>query len=388
MSRPTTALVIGGGIAGSASALALRRAGIEPLVCEARPAPADEGAMLTVATNGLAALRALGAEERVLEASFATPLITLRNAAGKRLGETRTGTEPPARTMQRAALAGALRDEALARGVALEDGRRLVALAQEGDGVRATFADGTQHAADVGVGCDGIGSAVRAIVDPSAPAPRPARLLNAWGIARGVATGVAPGGYDMTFGTRAFFGFVPAPDGDVWWFANVPVPAAASWDDPRATLLGLVAADAGAATALIEASPAVGGPLPIRTLPPLPCWHADRIVLAGDAAHAVSPASGQGASLALEDAVVLARCLQEADAPAAAFAQFEAERRPRVERIARWAERIGSTKTPGPVGARIRDAVMPLVLRLTADGKAQREIYDHVVAAPAAPALR
>ncbi|MET0770983.1 MAG: FAD-dependent monooxygenase, partial [Solirubrobacteraceae bacterium] len=78
MSRPGSALVIGGGIAGPATALALHRAGIEPVVCEARPAPADEGAMLTVATNGLAALRALGVEERVREASFATPVITLR----------------------------------------------------------------------------------------------------------------------------------------------------------------------------------------------------------------------------------------------------------------------------------------------------------------------
>ena len=111
-------------------------------------------------------------------------------------------------------------------------------------------------------------------------------------------------------------------------------------------------------------------------------------MLAGDAAHAVSPSSGQGASLALEDAVVLARCLQEAEEPRAAFARYEAERRPRVERIARWAERIGSAKTPGPAGARVRDAVMPLVLRLTAGGKAQREMYDHVVAPPAAPALR
>ena len=192
----------------------------------------------------------------------------------------------------------------------------------------------------------------------------------------------------MTFGRHAFFGFVPAPDDEVWWFANVPAGAPVGWGDPRAALLELFAPDAGAATALIAASPAVGGPLPIRTLPRLPRWHAGRIVLAGDAAHAVSPSSGQGASLALEDAVVLARCLREAAGPETAFARYEAERRPRVERIARWAERIGSAKTPGPVGARIRDAVMPLVLRLMADGKAQREIHDHLVAPPAEPALR
>ena len=388
MSRPTSALVVGGGIAGPATALALRQAGIEPVVCEARGAPADEGAMLTVATNGLAALRALGAEERVRAASFATPAITLRNADGRRLGETRTGTEPAARTMQRAALAGALRDEALDRGLELEDGRRLVALEPAGDGVRATFADGSERTADVVIGCDGIGSTVRAIVDPAAPEPGRARLLNAWGIARGVATGVPSGGYDMTFGG--------APSS-----ASCRRRATRSGGSPTCrrarpragTTRGPRCWPSSRRTRAqrrhsIAASQAIGGPLPIRTLPPLPRWHAGRIVLAGDAAHAVSPSSGQGASLALEDAVVLARCLQEAEEPRAAFARYEAERRPRVERIARWAERIGSAKTPGPAGARVRDAVMPLVLRLTAGGKAQREMYDHVVAPPAAPALR
>ena len=96
----------------------------------------------------------------------------------------------------------------------------------------------------------------------------------------------------------------------------------------------------------------------------------------GDAAHAPSPTSGQGASLAIEDGVVLAKCLR--DLPATeALARFEALRRPRVERIVKAAARINNSKAAGPVGARLRDAMLPWILKLTATGKAHRETYGY-----------
>ncbi|MEY9887641.1 2-polyprenyl-6-methoxyphenol hydroxylase-like FAD-dependent oxidoreductase [Catenulispora sp. MAP5-51] len=66
-------------------------------------------------------------------------------------------------------------------------------------------------------------------------------------------------------------------------------------------------------------------------LPPGLRWHTPRAVLIGDAAHAASPATGQGASMALEDAVILAKALRDAPTPAAAFADYDRLRRPRVE---------------------------------------------------------
>jgi 2-polyprenyl-6-methoxyphenol hydroxylase-like FAD-dependent oxidoreductase len=100
------------------------------------------------------------------------------------------------------------------------------------------------------------------------------------------------------------------------------------------------------------------------------------MVVVGDAAHAPSPTSGQGASLSIEDALVLATCLRDgADVPTA-LAAFEAARRPRVERIIRWAARINNSKAAGPVGRVLRDAMMPPILRLTGDTKALRETFD------------
>src|SRR3954447_15293859 len=88
-SMTNTAVVAGGGIAGTVAALALHQAGLTPLVYESRPAGADErGAFLTVAVNGLAALRTLGLDPaEVLAAGYPTPGMTLDNGAGRRLAE-------------------------------------------------------------------------------------------------------------------------------------------------------------------------------------------------------------------------------------------------------------------------------------------------------------
>jgi 2-polyprenyl-6-methoxyphenol hydroxylase-like FAD-dependent oxidoreductase len=86
------------------------------------------------------------------------------------------------------------------------------------------------------------------------------------------------------------------------------------------------------------------------------------MVLVGDAVHAASPASGQGASMAFEDAVTLALCLRDRPSPAEAFAAYERLRRRRVEAVVARGKRAGDAKAPGPVGRWIRDRlVMPLV---------------------------
>ncbi len=99
MSSIRTALVIGGGIAGPTAAMALQKAGIEAVVYEAYPSTADRvGAFLTLASNGVDALRVVDADGPVLAAGFPTPRITLRSGTGKRLGESRLGEVLPAGT--------------------------------------------------------------------------------------------------------------------------------------------------------------------------------------------------------------------------------------------------------------------------------------------------
>jgi FAD-dependent urate hydroxylase len=178
--------VIGGGIAGLATAMALQRAGIDAVVYEAHLTGADSaGVFLTVASNGIDALRVLGADEPFLHAGFPTPKITLRSGTGKRLGESRTGRSLPdgttSQTIKRAHLHWVPHEEASRRGARVEHGKRLVDAQETGDAVRAVFEDGSEALGDVLIGCDGVHSTVRRIIDPAAPAPSYSGLVGTGG---------------------------------------------------------------------------------------------------------------------------------------------------------------------------------------------------------------
>src|SRR5205085_1824049 len=92
----------------------------------------------------------------------------------------------------------------------------------------------------------------------------------------------------------------------------------------------------------------------------------DSIVIIGDPAHAVSPASGQGASLAAEDAVTLALCLREAPSVPEALRAYEQRRRARVQRVVAWGSSMNNTKKQGLAGRMLRDIALPIILKKSA----------------------
>jgi 2-polyprenyl-6-methoxyphenol hydroxylase-like FAD-dependent oxidoreductase len=374
------ALVVGGGIAGIASALALQKAGFEPQVFEAYGRSADGvGAFLTLAVNGLEALAAIDVDPAAL-GGFETPTMELYLGDGRRLTSFSFGAEPgrPApRTIGRAELYSALRREAERRGIAIAYGKALEDAETDEAGVVARFADGSTARGDVLIGADGLRSRVRALVDARAPRARYVGLLNTGGYARGVSVDGAPGTMRFYFGKRCFFGYVPHPNGEVWWFANparskeptreeLAAITPAAW---RTELRDLFADDAFPARAIIDATPDVATGWATYDFPTVPVWHRDRMIIVGDAAHAASPSSGQGASMAIEDAVVLAKCFRDAPDVSSAFARYEATRRPRVERVVREGKKSGDGKTPGRFGRVFRDAV----LRVIFSGERQRD---------------
>jgi FAD-dependent urate hydroxylase len=393
------ALVIGGGIAGPVTAIALRRAGFDVTVHEAYDRAADGvGSYLTLAVNGVRALRSLGLDAPVLRAGVPTTSMVLELGSGRRLTEF---TDPPSpdgirtTTILRGDLYTSLRDEAVRQGVRVEYGHRLVDASSHGTGVTAVFADGGTDTGDLLIGADGLRSRVRSIIDPSAPPARYGGLLNTAGFAHGVRTGGRPGALYLVFGRRSFFGYLPVPDGyghdgEVWWFANPPrrtepAPgelAAIPAERWRAELLDLFAKDSGPALDLINASAGILAGWGTYDFPSVPRWHRDRMIIIGDAAHATSPASGQGASMAIEDAVVLAGCLDRCPEVPTAFAAFEALRRERVEKVVATGRRNGSQKVPGPFGRVTRDLMLraffsaPVQRRRTVDTLAWMREYD------------
>ncbi len=374
----TTAIVIGAGIAGPVAAMSLQRAGISATVCEARPEEGCHlGSFLTIQPNGLDALRAVDAAERVLDLGFPTPSMRFRSGSGKTLGDLPNGRLEDgtvSRTLKRSDLYGALRQEALDRGIGVLHGKRLTDAVAYGDGVRASFEDGTTAEADLLVGADGVHSVVRRLIDPGAATPRRLPILNIGGFARGIRLPGEPGVYTMMFGKRSFLGWATAPDGAVWWFANPPRAEGMTDADVRGLgsehlrswLLELHAEDSFPIRDLLDATPHPLQAWPVHDLPEVARWHRDRMVILGDAAHAASPTSGQGASLAAEDAVLLAKCLRDVGNVAGALEAFERVRRPRVERVVAHAAKTSSMKVPGPVGRVLRDLMMPFFLRRVA----------------------
>ena len=392
MNRSRQALIIGGGIAGPAAAMALLKADIEPVVYEAHPVPEPgAGSFLTLATNGIGALRTLGEAEGATAVGFPTTAMVFWTGSGKRLGEAQVSIAledgTTGRTLKRADLYRVMRQEALRCGIRFEHGKRLVSAAESRDGVRATFADGSEAAGDLLVGADGVHSTVRRLIDPDAPAPRYARLVNLGGFVRGVAVDADPGTYHMIFGTRAFFSYALAPDGEVWWFANLPQPREPSREtlrgitsgEWRRRLVETFAGDVGPAVALIEATTHELEATVFHTLPSLPRWHSERMIVIGDAAHAPSPSSGQGASLSIEDAVQLGKSLRDHPDLASALAAVESIRRQRVEPIVKAAARVNNNKAATGVARVLRDLMLPVGLKLMTSSRQARRLYGYKI---------
>ncbi len=96
----------------------------------------------------------------------------------------------------------------------------------------------------------------------------------------------------------------------------------------------------------------------------MPHWYRGRMVLVGDAVHAPSNSTGQGASLAIESAIQLARCLRDLPDAQTAFAAYEGLRRARVERITKRGARLNHAKAPGPIARKMMQLVMPVMFKM------------------------
>ncbi|WP_331770268.1 FAD-dependent monooxygenase (plasmid) [Embleya sp. NBC_00888] len=373
-------IVIGGGVAGAASAIALRRLGLDVTVYEAYAEPAGRvGSFLSLAGNGLRVLRSLGVLEQVQRAGFAVPRQRMWSSSGKLLADVPRGRlgddDLHSVTLMRGALVEALRAEAVAAGAIVVTGERLVDAVATGSGVRAVFAGGRTARASLLVGADGLRSTTRSLLDPHAPTPEYAGLYSISGIAEDIPRDVTPGttrgidlepgAFNMTFARNGAFIHLTAPDGRVWWAAQVSSPTAPELALTDREWLGRLAGlhrHERIPTAILAATAELHRPTLMHRLDAIPLRHNDRIALLGDAAHPVG--AGQGASMALEDALVLAQSLAAQPSPAAALSAYDAARSHRVAKMVKSASANRDAKTAGPLARRIRDLVMPMAFPL------------------------
>jgi 2-polyprenyl-6-methoxyphenol hydroxylase-like FAD-dependent oxidoreductase len=248
----------------------------------------------------------------------------------------------------RADLVGTLREEAVRSGARILTDRRLTGPH-----------DPAVTGADLVVGADGIWSATRRALDPELPDPVYAGLYAVSGTSTGAAHRTP--GFNMTYGRRGTFIHLPAPDGTVWWSAQVvsadpPAdPAAIGVDELTAPFR-----TEPTVLALLRSGASVHAGTLLHVLAPARRRHDDRTVLVGDAAHPVG--SGQGASMAIEDAVALARALATTGEVPAALTAFDRIRHERTGKLAKTAAANRDAKTAGPLATRLRDAFMPFFM--------------------------
>lgn len=385
LSPASTIAVCGGGIGGLAAALALKRAGFTPVVFERQQVQQlrEEGLFLTLAPNGCNALRALGLADKVMEAGLPTRALAIFNETGKRLtlvdyADHAATYGAGSITLRRAALAGMLLDAVRESGITIHHGASIEGITQDADGVVLTV-NGEEQRFALALACDGLRSLVRRQIFSDLPRPRYSGLIGTGGFTEAPDVPDTGGVMNMVFGRRGFFGYMKQGDGPVYWFNSYPAPESETGPvtDGAAYAGKLAAMHAGDPldiTTILAATPRIDRHYPIYDMPELPRWSSGRVLLMGDAAHAVAPHSGQGASLAIEDGVVLAACLSAAPDHAGAFARFEGLRRQRVQKAIALGRAVGSQKQAQSwLALRLRDLVLPFFMPLGA--RMQERLY-------------
>ncbi|MFJ9695684.1 FAD-dependent oxidoreductase [Kitasatospora sp. NPDC101183] len=374
------ALVIGGGIAGPVMALALHRAGIEAEVFEAYGTSADGiGGFFMIAPNGLGALAAVGLDAEIGRIGQPAGPMLIEDGKGGVLAQFAGLADlPPGRLMRRAEMYEVLQRRLDEAGLHVRYGKRLVGVDEHADGITAHFADGTSATGDLLIGADGTASTVRTLIDPAAPAAQYTGLFGVGGHSAHRLPGRSGRGergaaVHFANGAKAFFGYWPTADGSgTVWFSNIPQPEQLTTEQARAVsreewlrrCRDLHAEDVPAREVLRAADAGTIETFPrLEIMPSVPHWYRGRMVLVGDSVHAPSNSSGQGVSLAVESAVELARCLRDLPDHTAAFAAYEAMRRPRVEKVAADAARTNSQKTSGSVARMMFRLAAPVLVR-------------------------
>jgi 2-polyprenyl-6-methoxyphenol hydroxylase-like FAD-dependent oxidoreductase len=373
------AIVAGGGIGGLATALALQRAGVEAVVLERRAEVSQiaSGAGLMVWHNGMSVLERLGVADAVLAGS--TPIErfefrTWRGAPlscwqvgelGRALGSPTVGV---ARADLHAALLGALAPGTLKLASAVD------AFALDGDEVVV----GGERA-DVLIGADGIGSAVRTQLQGRRE-PRYAGYTT-WRGVLDFPEAEAPSGLARKlWGPGRRLISYRVGDGKLYWLALTRAPRGGR--DPEGGHRDAVLAEhrGWPIEAMLEATPEDAiARLDIVDHKPLRRWGEGRVTLLGDAAHAMTPNKGQGACQALEDALVLARHLSSDTDPASALRAYEDERRKRTAGFQRESRTIGAL---GRWRTRAACAARDAVIRASFDGAGARRHELEMRAAP------
>lgn len=350
-------LIIGAGVAGPILALQLKKIGFDVEIFEARSEDnAKEGAFLGLTPNGLNVLKEF-IDLKLLKEDYTPGTMRFFNSKGKQIAKLDTAYQKQqygVETIQikRANLNKYVCLAAKAAGIKIWYDKKFVRYHEANEQVTAYFADGTMVAGYIMLACDGMFSEVRNQLFSNASVIRYTKVISTGGYANIPELSEPLDSIRMNFGERGFFAYSVSDKGEVWWFNNYfreqePKPKEVEKTlntEVQDYLAKIHQNDDPLFSKIIKNSHQIIA-YPIYDVPKLLHWYKGRVCLIGDAAHGISPHIGQGASLALEDTIVIAELLKLNIGYTQAFQLFQTDRQPRVERVIRSARKVGNTKT-------------------------------------------
>lgn len=365
MDTNRTILIAGGGIGGLTLGVALRRAGFSVRIFERAAALRPVGAGITMQTNAILAFRTIGLDSAVASAGHLMQRGAILDWRGRTLGtmlvsEMAQELGAPMIAIHRARLQEVLQEALGPEPLTL--GIKVVGFRDETEGVVVRLSDGTEVRGDLLVGADGLRSTVRAQFLNDGE-PRYAGYTSWRGVCE-VPDLADASSTAETWGHGLRFGIVPLGQGRTYWFATANLPSGGiDAPDAHGELLSRFSGWHAPIRALIENTPAAAiVRTDIHDRPPVQHWARGRVVLLGDAAHPMTPNMGQGGGQAVEDAVVLARCLATEKELPAALSRYEALRVPRANGFVSQSRRLGQIgQWENTVACWIRDRLFQLV---------------------------
>ena len=335
--------IIGGGIGGLTAGLALRKVGFSPHIFEQAPALLEVGAAIAIWPNAMRLLQRLDLGKEIIKQAGVIEEVRLLDWRGRLLKRSHLPeSNAPAVALRRADLQTALLHAVPADSVHL--GRHCTGFLQQSDKLIVNFADGEPAECDVLIGADGLHSAVRAQALNDGELTG-CRYIVWRGISDSQPLPLTPATAMELHGRGKRFGLGPVGLGRFGWWAtaNLSEVAIESAKDQKQELLKLFDGWFQPVIELIQTTPErriVRNSVFDR--PPSGRWGEKRFTLLGDAIHPTTPNLGQGGCLAIEDAVVLARCLSKNSDPVQALRQYKRLRYRRTANVVRWSRYYGA----------------------------------------------
>ena len=338
-SQSTKIIIVGAGIGGLALAAALRKVGLRAEVYEQAGELRAAGSGLGVLSNGMAALEALGLDIDLAGRGQTLHSFGVNDTAGNHIAwlpvpEVSKDLGLPATVLiSRGGLQQALLDAV--GDVPITLGARAVGFETRPHSAVVRFADGTTAEGDVVVGADGIYSAIRAQIAGPEPILDPGYVC--WlAIVPFSHHRLLPGAVSHYWGLGQRFGLLDIGHGQVYWFGtkNMPVEQAEDWRGTKEDIVRDYQGWADEVQEAIRVTPAEDIiAVPARDRAFLEQWGDGRVTLLGDAAHPMLSSLAQGATMAVEDAVVLAGTLARTEDPVAGLRSYEDQRRDRLRAV-------------------------------------------------------